>query len=71
MTRTDGENLLGLLESIYEETHENNLMLGQICHVINTHHARHHQENMDDFGRNVLANLLSSGVDIGRLLRRR
>lgn len=29
--------------------------------VINTHNARHHQENEDDFMRSVLANLISGG----------
>jgi hypothetical protein len=44
-------------------------MLHQICEVINVYLGRHHQENEDDFNRNVLANLISSGLDF-RLGRR-
>lgn len=50
------------------ETHENNVMLKQIIKVINVYLARHHQENEDDFMRNVLANLVSSGFDINKLM---
>ena len=59
------------LEQIRKETHENNMMLRQIVKVINTYIARHHQENEEDFGRNVLANLISSTIDINRLFKRR
>jgi non-homologous end joining protein Ku len=53
-----------------KEIHENNIMLKQIVKMINTHNARHHQENEDDFMRNVLANLISSGFDISKLVKR-
>lgn len=46
-------------------------MLRQIIKVINTYLARHRQENEEDFGRNVLANLISSTIDINRLFKRR
>ena len=59
------------LEQIRKETHENNMMLRQIVKVINTYIIRHHQENEDDFSRNVLANLISSTIDINRLFKRR
>ena len=52
-----------------KEIHENNIMLKQIVKMINTHNARHHQENEDDFMRNVLANLVSSGFDISKLIK--
>lgn len=55
---------------LVKETHENNLMLKQIIKVINTYIARHHQENEDDFDRNVLANLISSGLDFSKLFKR-
>lgn len=58
------ENLL--LEVVLE----NNTMLHQICDVINMYLRRHHQENEDDFGRNVLANLVSNMAEIGRLRRK-
>ena len=59
------------LEQIRKETHENNVMLRQIVKVINTYIARHHQENEDDFNRNVLANLISSTIDINKLFKKR
>ena len=57
-------------KQLVKETHENNIMLRQIVKIINTHNARHHQENEDDFMRNVLANLISSGFDINSLFKR-
>ena len=57
-------------KQLVKETHENNIMLRQIVRVINTHNARHHQENEDDFMRNVLANLVSGGFDINTLFKR-
>lgn len=58
-------------KQLLKETRENNVMLKQIIQVINTHLARHHQENEDDFGRNVLANLISSGFDINKLFKKK
>ena len=57
-------------KQLLEEVHENNIMLHQICEVINVYLGRHHAENEDDFNRNVLANLISSGLDFGRLGKR-
>lgn len=71
MTVEDEDYLFECMERIMEETHENNIMLHQICDVINFHHTRHNRENEDDFIRNVLANLLSSSVDIKGFLERR
>lgn len=56
-------------KQLIKETHENNIMLKQIVKVLNTYLARHHQENEDDFMRNVLANLVSSGFDINTLMK--
>lgn len=56
-------------KQLIKETHENNIMLKQIIKVLNTYLARHHQENEDDFMRNVLANLVSSGFDINALMK--
>jgi hypothetical protein len=67
MTRKDEDYLLDTLDSIQEEVHENNIMLHQICNVINRYLANHHQENENDFGRNVLANLLSNIVELKTL----
>jgi hypothetical protein len=59
MARIGEKRLLDRLEDVEEEVHENNIMLRQIIKVINIYLSRHHQENEDDFGRNVLANLVS------------
>ena len=49
-----------------KEVHENNIMLKQICKVINIYLSSHHQENENDFGRNILANLISNGLDLNK-----
>jgi hypothetical protein len=67
MTRKDEDYLFDTLDSIQEEVHENNIMIHQICNVINRYLANHHQENENDFGRNVLANLLSNIVELRTL----
>ena len=71
MTTREERRLQRALNELYSEVHENNLMLRQIIGVINTHLAHHHQENEDDFGRNVLANLISGMVDLRGMNRRR
>ena len=67
MTKKDENYVLDILEQIAEETHQNNIMLKQICKVVNVYLSKHHQENEDDFGRNVLANLISNIFDIKRI----
>ena len=71
MTRRQERSLIEALDDIYSEVHENNVMLHQICSVVNIYLANHHRENEDDFGRNVLANLLSGLVDLRGMGRRR
>ena len=71
MTTREERRLQRALNELYDEVHENNIMLHQICDVINFHHARYNQENEDDFGRNVLANLLSGMVDLRGINRRK
>ena len=56
---------------LVRETHENNVMLRQIIRVINTYLSRHHQENEDDFNRNVLANLLSGVLELRNSFKKR
>ena len=63
MTVQDEDYLFDCIEQIRKETHECNMMLRQICKVVNAYLMRHHQENEDDFMRNVLANLVSNGLD--------
>ena len=63
MTTREERRLQRALNELYSEAHENNIMLHQICSVVNTYLANHHRENEDDFGRNVLANLVSEMVN--------
>lgn len=53
MTRTEEKYLL-------ETTRENNRMLRSIIRYINHIERKANEENMDDFGRNVIANVISS-----------
>ena len=69
MNRKEENYTLDLLERIRDDTHENNIMLKQICKVINTYLANHSKENENDFERNVLANLVSNIFDIKRIKR--
>ena len=54
----------GELKIMMKEVYENNIMLKEIIKVINTYLSRHHQENEDDFMRNVIANLISGRIDL-------
>ena len=49
------------------ELQENNIMLRQIIRYLNAEIANADNENMNDFGRNVLANLISSGMDFRQI----
>ena len=69
MTARDEEYLLESIEQIRHEVHRNYQMLCDVCDSVNVYLSRHHQENEDDFGRNVLANIVSSIFD-GKLIRR-
>ena len=77
MTKRDEDYLFEELEDIREGfsqiifmLKQNSMMLKQIIQVINVYLANHNQENEDDFARNVLANLISSGLDISRFMKR-
>jgi hypothetical protein len=71
MTTREEIRLQDALDELMGIVMENNIMLHQICDVINFHHARYSQENEEDFIRNILANLLSSSADIRGFLGRR
>lgn len=71
MTGKEEKHIFDSLAIIMDEVHENNLMLRGICEAINTYLSRHHIENEEDFGRNILANLVSNSLDFGKLFRRR
>jgi len=45
-------------------------MLKYIVKVINTYIAKHHQENEDDFIRNIIANQVSNLIDINNFNKR-
>lgn len=63
MTKRDEE---WLLQKTYENNQllkANNQMLKQIVNVLNYHIAHANEENDNDFGRNVLANLISNIVN--------
>lgn len=47
---------------LLETTRENNKMLKEIIKYINYTISQASDENMDDFGRNILANLISNNI---------
>ena len=53
---------------LVKETHENNIMLRKLLVIEYSKIRNHHRENEDDFGRNVLANILSNITDLKRLM---
>ena len=56
---------------LVKETHENNIMLRQIIKYLNKEIAYANIENENDFIRNIMANLISSGIDINNIIKRR
>ena len=70
MYREDEDYLFECLEQIKKEIHENNAMLGYLIKVANTYIANHRNENEEDFLRNIIANMVGSGFDISKLIRR-
>lgn len=82
MTYDEETYVLGTLKDIQEtirspefkqlikETHENNIMLRQIIKIINTWIKHHSQENANDFNMNVIANLISNGLNINKLFKK-
>lgn len=69
---TDKEEtyILHTLEDINDTVCENNAMLKQIVSVMNKHIANSNTENINDFGMNVLANLISNNVDLNKIFNR-
>ena len=66
MTYDEESYILDSIAQIKVETHHNNQILSQLCHVVNVYLANHQKENEDDFGRNVLANIISNQfIDVG------
>ena len=69
MTYDEESYILDSIAQIKAEVHQNNLMLKDLCGAINIYLANHSKENEEDFGRNVLANLISSSLDLNVLRR--
>ena len=57
-------------KQLIKETHENNIMLRQIIKYLNHEIAYANQENANDFNINVIANLVSSGLDFNKIFKR-
>ena len=70
MTRREERRLLEAISDIQEEVHENNIMLRQFISLARQYIYNANQENENDFGRNVLANLLSGMADLSGMRRR-
>ena len=64
MTKRDEEWLLQKTFENNQLLKENNKMLKQIVNVLNYYISHAREENEQDFGRNVLANLISNVVDL-------
>lgn len=58
------------IEQLVRETHENNIMLKQIIKYLNHQIAFANQENANYFNMNVIANIISSGLDINKVIKR-
>ena len=58
-------------KQLIKETHENNIMLRQIIKYLNNEIAYANTENENDFVRNIMANLISSGIDINNIIKKR
>lgn len=52
------------VKQLIEETHQNNLMLRHIIGYLNKEAINASNENMEDFGRNILANLISNRFNV-------
>lgn len=71
MTRREERKLFEKIYALYDVVHENNKMLRQLVRVVNTYLSRHHQENEDDFNRNVMANMVSEIINKGLMFGRK
>ena len=63
MTYDEESYILDSIAQIKAEVHQNNLMLRDLCNAVNVYLANHSKENEEDFGRNVLANIVSQFLD--------
>lgn len=63
MTYNEESYTLDTLTKIARETHENDIMLRQIIKYINTVLSKRGNDEEDEFGRNVMANIMSEVFD--------
>lgn len=70
MSNSDADYIIEQLQIIKRETHENNIMLKSIIRYLTMEAANADSENINDFGRNVFANLISGMIDINRFNKR-
>lgn len=64
MTRKEEIRIFDNIQKIRDETHENNIMLKQIIKVINHYISNSNKDDIKDFGMNVLANIISNGINL-------
>lgn len=74
MTQREKRFILNIQEDIFDKVRENNKilkennkMLRQIVNVLNYYISHANQENEHDFGRNVLANMISNFIELRRV----
>lgn len=74
MNRKDEDYLFNLLEDTIDITKknnkllkENNIMLKEIVAVLKHYLTHANEENENDFGRNILANMLSNFIELRAL----
>ena len=70
MTYKEESYILDSITQIKAEIHQNNLMLRDLCNAVNVYLANHNKENEDDFGRNILANMISNAMELKGLGRK-
>lgn len=70
MSRREEHYIIDLLEQTRDTTLENNAILKHLNKIVNSYLVSHSRENEDDFGRNVLANLISNVLDSNKFSRR-
>lgn len=63
MTYNEESYLLNTLTDIAKETHENNVMLRFIVKYINSVISKRGNDEEEEFGRNVMANIMSEVFD--------
>lgn len=65
----DNTNIADILKDIQKEVHENNILLKAIANYLANQAINSNNENFNDFIRNIMANLISSSIDINNVNR--